>query len=174
MKKLIGLCGLKGSGKSTVADMLCEQGYSRERMAGILKDMLRVLGLEYEQIDGNAKELPSKILCGKTPRWAMQSLGTEWGRDCIGKDIWINAMEAKLNLYWHNAPHHKFVIDDIRFPNEVELIHRLGGTLWRIDRPGLTAESHPSESQIMTLPTDQDIMNSGTIDDLRAAIKATL
>lgn len=32
-----------------------------------------------------------------TPRWMLQSLGTEWGRNTIHPDIWINALFNKYN-----------------------------------------------------------------------------
>lgn len=175
MNKLIGITGLAGSGKTTASQTLCENGYCRESMAKILKDMLTVLGMDYEQLYGNAKELPSTILCGQTPRWAMRSLGTEWGRNLIGENIWVNAMEMKLRLYWIANPYAKFVIDDIRFPNEVEMVKRLGGELWAIFRPGLNFDtSHVSESSVLTLQYDKEIQNVGSLDDLKQRVLGEL
>ena len=78
--ELIGLVGAAHCGKTTVAILLSrEHRYVRLRFADTIKDMLRVLGLSDEQLDGNLKEVPTDLLYGKTPRWAMQSLGTEWG-----------------------------------------------------------------------------------------------
>jgi len=174
--KLIGVTGLKGSGKSTVAQILQAKGYRRERLAGILKDMLRVLGLDDDQLDGNAKEIPSVILNGKTPRWAMQSLGTEWGRNCIHEDIWANALEKKIRFLWQTAPHLKFVIDDIRHENEAQMLKRLSGTLWSVYRSGqgFPTDPHPSETNILLLKTDKCIHNDGTLEELEQKVLGEL
>ena len=35
--------------------------------------------------------------------------------------------------------------DDVRFPNEAEMIRRLGGELWLVDRPGVVYEGRSCE-----------------------------
>ena len=91
--RLIAFCGYMGSGKSFAADYLIEKyGYTRVKFAGPLKDMLHTMGLTEEEIEGGDKDKPSDLLCGRTPRWAMQSLGTEWGRECIGENLWGKPM----------------------------------------------------------------------------------
>jgi putative protein kinase ArgK-like GTPase of G3E family len=79
-RQIIGLTGLMGSGKSLAAQELERIGFTRTRFAGSLKDMMRVLGLTEEEIEGNLKETACALLGGKTPRYAMQTIGTEWGR----------------------------------------------------------------------------------------------
>lgn len=132
---IIGITGPLGGGKTTLANILVEQhGYHRYRFAGILKDMIEVLGVSRDQIDGKLKNDPDdKLLCGKTPRWAMQSLGTEWGRKCIGEDIWVNATMEKINRFRvsRRVPTY-IVIDDVRFPNEVRAINAAGGFIVKI------------------------------------------
>lgn len=165
---LIGITGLKGSGKTTVAQMLQGQGFVRLRMAGILKDMLFALGLTIDEIDGPLKEQPCKLLDGKTPRWAMQSLGTEWGRDLISPNLWVNAMKQKVI---NQAVRGKYiVIDDIRFPNEVQMVQDLNGKMWRIARANVTAENHASENMVEYLPVDVEINNIGTLEELRSLV----
>jgi hypothetical protein len=79
--RLIALTGYAGSGKSTLADILaCEHGFTVVKFAGPLKAMLRALGLDEREIEGDLKEQPCQLLAGHTPRRAMQTLGTEWGR----------------------------------------------------------------------------------------------
>lgn len=168
---ILGLTGFKGSGKSAVADALLDRGFIRLRMAGILKDMLRVLGLTDAQIDGAEKESPCELLGGKTPRWAMQSLGTEWGRVLIVPDLWTRAMRHRLRAQQIGA---SVVIDDIRFPNEAALIREFDGAVWRVTRPGCAGDGHVSESHIATLPVDYELANAGTLEDLRRAVHARL
>lgn len=90
----------------------------------------------------------------------MQTLGTEWGREKIHPDLWLRATERRVGRF------DKVVISDIRFHNEVEMVHRLGGTVYRIDRPnGAGVDSHPSEGQIDHLKVDHVVVN----DSLTAA-----
>ena len=60
MKNLIALTGLAGSGKTTAADYLVKaHGFTRIKFADPLKSMLYTLGLVYEDIEGEGKELSS-------------------------------------------------------------------------------------------------------------------
>lgn len=166
---VIGLVGLAGSGKSTVAAILTEHHrFARERFAGPLKDMLRVLGCSDREIDGDLKEVPCEALGWKTPRHAMQTLGTEWGREYISPHIWVNAWRRRANR------HERVVADDCRFQTEVDAVRELGGVIWRIDRPGLVAGNHASEAGIKSLRADLIIENTGTIDDLRHIVECAL
>jgi hypothetical protein len=63
------------------------RGFARVRFAGPLKAMMAALGCTNAEIDGDRKEVPCDLLGGKSPRWAMQTLGTEWGRKLIGDDL---------------------------------------------------------------------------------------
>jgi hypothetical protein len=168
MCQLIGLVGAKGCGKSTAAEYLVtHHGYVRVRLADGLKNMLRTIGLTHAQVDGDEKEVPLDMLCGRTPRWAMQSLGSEWGRDCIGPDIWANvAGEATRKLL---ADGWCVVVDDIRFPNEAAMFNQLGGELYRVRRASAEAVpvTHESEKHWPTLPCVGSIENEGSIQDLR-------
>ena len=95
--RLVAFCGLMGSGKTYAADYLVQNfGYTRIKFAGVLKDMLRTMGLTDEHIEGELKDLPCDMLDGRTPRWAMQSLGTEWGRTCISENLWGNLWEREV------------------------------------------------------------------------------
>ena len=86
--------------------------------------MLLSFGLIREQLWGDEKETPLDFLGGKTPRQAMQTLGTEWGRNLIYDGIWLHAWERAFNKC--STP---VVVDDLRFINEAEMIKRLGGKI---------------------------------------------
>ncbi len=162
---LIGLCGAAGAGKSTAAAHLRRHGFERIRLAGILKDMLKVLGLSDEQVDGSLKETPCALLGGKTPRWAMQSLGTEWGRQLISESLWIDAWAAKVNACGQNV-----VVDDVRFPNEVDAIKRRGGYLVKITGRGVALATGGHASETMDLDVDEEIANDGSIEEMNALL----
>lgn len=159
-RTIIAFTGLAGSGKSTAAAHLVSQrGFTRIRFAGPLKAMMAALGLTHEQIEGSEKEQPCELLGGKTPRWAMQSLGTEWGRDMIAPDLWIRAFNVALA---NTRPDMPVVVDDCRFPNEAAAIHKAGGVLIRIERPGAGAGAAGHSSEAHTLSVSRTIYNTGS------------
>lgn len=168
MTRLIALTGYAGSGKSTVARHLVEaHGFTLVKFASPLKQMLKCLGLGDREIEGDLKEKPHSVLCGKTPRHAMQTLGTEWGRDLIGSHLWVNvAVESVLACFDQGG---SVVIDDLRFENEADAVRILGGEIISVVRPGIGSVSrHPSEHQEVW-PTHA-FHNNGTVEELRAMV----
>lgn len=164
---IIGLTGRAGSGKSTVAAHLADRGYKRIRFADPLKDMMRALGLDERHIEGDLKEVPCPLLAGKTPRHAMQTIGTEWGRGLIHPDLWVNAWAARA------ANDNLVVAEDVRFPNEEATIRRAGGWVIGIERPGTAAAAgHPSEGQPVS--PDLWVRNDGDAAALLSQIDAAL
>tara|TARA_A100001015_G_scaffold159265_1_gene176959 strand:+ start:1269 stop:1829 length:561 start_codon:yes stop_codon:yes gene_type:complete len=157
---LIGLCGKKGSGKTYIANHMNETHDAIVcRFADTIKCMMKVMGFNERQISGDLKEKPCEILDGKTPRYAMQTLGTEWGRDMIHKNIWVNIALARTEHMSGVA-----IFDDVRFPNEIEAIHKAGGVVAWVERSSIYfgKDNHPSE--ISVTPADCDIFLDNTID----------
>lgn len=167
LPQLVGLIGRKGSGKDTAAVTLTAQGYGNVKFAGALKDMIRSLlvyqGLEPDTIErmveGDLKEVPTDYLAGRTPRYAMQTLGTEWGRDLIDSDFWVtSAIRCAKG-------HGNTVITDVRFPNEMAAIEQAGGVVIGIvpDWIKPTEGEHESEALIddliVKLPAAQRVTN---------------
>lgn len=184
---LIGLTGAAGSGKSTVAErIVTEWGGHRHPFARPLKQMLRLfledqgvgLAVACRMTDGDLKEVPSEHLGGQTPRRAMQTLGTEWGRG-LSPTLWIDAWRRAVeDRAWKEAVDGDTVLivaDDARFPNEVEAIRGLGGIIVRIDRPGAglggSAGGHASETTDLGTP-DMVIINDGSLDRLHTQVDA--
>ena len=167
MRIIIGLMGLLGSGKSEAANhLVLNHGFQRIKFAGPLKNMMRALGLGENEIEGDRKELPCNLLGGKTPRFAMQTLGTEWGRNLIDPGLWVRAWMVAVG---GTAEDSKIVVDDVRFPNEVRALLDMApelGRVIRIVRPmvGKAPSSHVSEHQ--GLSADHEILNDGSIDKL--------
>lgn len=155
--RVIGLSGVAGSGKSTAASYLQQRGYQLVKFAGPLKDMCRAIGMTESQIEGDHKERPSALLQGKTPRQAMQWLGTQWGRDLIGRHFWIGLWEARVNAVLDEGG--CVVTDDCRFPNEADAIRKLGGVVIRLQGRGGIAGGHSSES--LDWEPDEVIDNTG-------------
>lgn len=138
---LIGICGLIGAGKDTIAARLVNNwGYEKTSWATSLKDITASLfGWDREMVEGSTaesralREQPDPWWSEKfgydwSPRLAMQRLGTNVLREHLHQDIWILAslrrIEGKGNI----------VIPDTRFPNEVDAIKKMGGQVWRVKR----------------------------------------
>jgi hypothetical protein len=165
--RVVALTGAAGSGKSTAADYLIRQhGYERVKFAGPLKDMCRAIGLTEDHIEGRLKEVPSDMLCGKTPRYLMQALGTELGRNLIGEDFWIR-------LWLHRvAGADRVVVDDCRFPNEAAAVRSLGGVIIKLEGRGGIAGAHASEAGCGTW--DSVVENDGCVTDLYAGVEEAI
>lgn len=169
---IVGLCGLAGSGKST-ASRLIQNAYNipRRPFAYPLKRMIGALGVPTEVLDGPAsvKELPTARLNGHTVRFALQTLGTEWGRKIMGEDFWVKQWAASFD---NKMP--GMVADDVRFPNEVEAIQKLGGIVIRIDRMGSGVQGdgskHASED-IEKLEYDWRVTNNSTPNHLEHSLR---
>lgn len=175
--KLIGLAGPAGCGKDTVAQILCDtQEFRRVSLADpIRQGIFTMLGIPEEHLtDRELKELPMVELCGKSPRQAMQTLGTEWGRNCIDPHLWLKVAERKVEYIRRlaatgNACINGIVISDIRFPGEAKWLREQGGQIWHIRRPNnpnATKAEHESEIPLIPEEGDSFIINDRDMDDL--------
>lgn len=177
MSALIGITGRAGAGKSTVARRLVERwGFEELAFATPLKHglvvMLRELGLTLHHVEDAAlKEAPIPIADGTTtPRALLQTLGTDWGRKMVHERIWLEVMARRLERL-HDA---NVVITDVRFANEAELLHQLGGIVWHIERgvAAIKTAHHASEAGIPSGYIDARIQNTTGTDALLTAVDA--
>ena len=137
---VLGLVGATGSGKTTIARALVRQyGFENVHMGRPLKDMLRALGLSEEAVAGTPADraAPQPILDGKSARFALSTLGTNWGRNMISADIWANAVRAKIQERALASDAPPIVIDDLRFPSDWQVVSSFGGLIITIRRPSI-------------------------------------
>lgn len=185
---VIGICGPIGSGKDTIAGTLEGIGWLRYSMARPLKDMTAMLfGWPRDLIEGSTLESrawreqkdewwSNRLGFDVTPRWALQYIGTDVMRKNFHDDIWVAYMEKFVQDNDH------VVISDIRFPNEIEAVRRLGGEIWQVHRNPLPywwdeAKSkgkvdgvHASETAWIPYEPDRLFSNTGSLQDLRLAV----
>ena len=139
---IIGICGLIGSGKDTIADYLQNiHQFRRESFAHTLKDAVSsIFGWDRELLEGRTRESrewreqvdpwwTERLGMTVTPRLVLQVWGTEVARKSYHDDIWIASLENKLR-----KTHDDIVISDCRFPNEIKAIKNAGGIVIRVVR----------------------------------------
>jgi hypothetical protein len=137
---LIGIVGLIGSGKDTVAQHLVDNhGYQKDSFAMSLKDAVAsMFNWDRSMLEGDTessrhwREQPDKFWSEKfgkpvTPRWVMQYFGTEVMRGHMYDAIWVDSCIGRYK--GQNT-----VISDTRFPNEVKAIRAHGGKIIRVMR----------------------------------------
>lgn len=166
-RTIIALVGPKGCGKSTLALSLTghEHKFITLGFAEPLKRMIQGLflyqGLEPKEtvrmIRGDLKEVPTPYLGGRTPRHAMQTLGTEW-RDLIARNLWSDIWLRTVSDSLRDC---NIVVDDMRFHHEAEAVRSLGGHIFLIQREGqdVPNDPHISEQEYRSIEFDGFIVN---------------
>lgn len=180
---VLGICGGAGSGKTTLAKLLSPLGWQRTRFSAGLKGMLAAFLLQqgvdnrtvWQMLDGDLKETPTLFFNHRTPRHAMQTLGTEW-RNLIHRDLWVDAWRRHVET---TPAHAKILVDDLRFQHEAQAIRAMGGKIVRVLRPSTIREitvagAHISEVEALTLAVDAEILNDAgpehMLDQLSSAM----
>ena len=168
-RPIIGIAGRKYSGKTTAAQYMLTYAMQNDfeaesyHFAQPLKLMLeQVFGFPFpESEEGKNTKVPGFEF---TWREAAQLVGTECFRDMLDQDIWVKLLERQLVAHpWDLA-----IVGDVRFMNEIDMIMRLGGKVYYIDRPQLEQDDdHKSESAIQATDCDMTIVNGGELSELR-------
>lgn len=179
MVEVYGICGPKGVGKDTLANLICAAVRTRPFLirpfAGPLKSQVaRIFPVTQESLDDRGlKEtvfpIPVRMddylermraetglsiqVRGKTAhsrRELMQFYGTDYVRSAQA-DYWMQLWHASL----HGQT--RVIVPDVRFPNELEQVQALGGKVIRLSRPDLSAHGHESETALAQIPVDLEL-----------------
>jgi dephospho-CoA kinase len=163
---VIGISGRARSGKDTVASFMVPFGGYQYGFADPIRQMLLPLGIDMRSDYWQSRKEEVIAALGVSPRRMMQTLGTEWGRQLINKDLWlILAQQELLRL----GP--GMVVSDVRFENEAEWVRRMGGRIIHLDRPqAKSVESHASEAGVKREPGDIVIHNTGSLAELQQKV----
>lgn len=189
---VIGLGGALRSGKDTAADYLvAEYGYVKLGMSDQLALALYTLNpiillrtaeeqalvgrgqrlhMRYQEIVDavgyvKAKELPEV-------RALLQRLGTDVGRNLIHPNVWADITRRAITEQQRQG--HNVVLTGVRYPNELDMLHRLYAATVYIDRQdehSAAARGHSSETSLKPSDFQQVIHNVGTIEQLHRMIE---
>lgn len=135
------------------------------------------------------EELGENRINKPTYRWLLQNIGTECGRNIIGENVWINALFSKYkDNYTSNNQvrgfgewtRPKWIITDVRFPNELKAIKDRKGITIRVERDYVLRgeenpnNQHSSETALDSVEFQYTIINDGTIEELVEKVKEIL
>ena len=168
--KILAFTGPKGSGKSALADRmelspLADKPVLRLTFAGAIKDALSAAGLVLPGgwLPEN-KENPAFGICGRSPRFLAQELGTKYGRETVHPEVWVDLVNRKLG----QTDAATVIVDDLRFQNEAEMLLSWGAKIYLVSRPGVDyTREHASEYPLPTALLDGVVENDG-LDHLDA------
>tara|TARA_B100001287_G_scaffold267083_1_gene261751 strand:+ start:2401 stop:2994 length:594 start_codon:yes stop_codon:yes gene_type:complete len=190
---IIGICGLIGSGKGTVADILVEQhNYEKLSFADKLKDgVSSVFGWDRQMLEGDTdesrkwREEEDKFWTEETgetvtPRLILQLFGTDCMRNGFYDGIWVSLVKQELL----KNKDKNYVIPDVRFENEAKMIRSLGGRICQVrrgpdplwfrlykDLGQEPTDVHKSEWAWANVQMDYILANDGTPEDLKNLVK---
>lgn len=172
--RVIGFVGLKGHGKSKAGQSLEKFGFVRGSPAHTIRRMLRPflldIGIPEEELDewleGQYKRTIIPCL-GVSPTTLQQTLGTEWGRNLLGLDLWLQVLALRMQgKSYYN--------DSVRFHNEAAYIFDAGGMLIRVIRSSKLdgkTDSHASETEQLDIKTHYTVYNDSSIEELQHTIQ---
>ena len=182
-KRLIGIIGLKSSGKDTVGDYLVSQfGFTKYAFAQPVKQVCKtIFSLSDEQLYDRALKEQKDPRWGISPREMFQRVGTDFGQFAIFKifpelkgklsyrELWVKIFEQ-----WYNDNSNlDIVVTDVRFKHEAKKIKDLGGQIIKINRKLGENDNHISELELNQIPKehiDYEIDNNYKLVDLYSQI----
>lgn len=179
---IIGICGKKYNGKDTVADYLvAHHNFTKLSFAEPIKKIVQIIfNFSEEQINGGLKETIDTDW-NITPRQTFQYIGDDLIKRQIhhilpeiGENIWVRLLENKLEKLVEKSGGGKYVISDVRFQNEADMIRKYGGVIIKIIKPDTHHHHHhhdTHESECVNIsPIDFTVMNDDDLHTLHGKI----
>lgn len=168
-------------GKTTATQLLIKGlGFHLVKFAAPVKAVtsvfLREMGIAEEEIpafiDGHRKEesLAPFGFEKLTSRVIQQVVGTEAGREGLDPNLWTTIAGRKVRRLLDKGE--RVVVDDMRFPNEYDMVKQMGGECWCIYNPRvpIPVSDHPSEGLLSNHSFNVALINDGTVEDLHREV----
>lgn len=173
MTHIIGLTGKKFHGKDTAANIIKTQNNKVVLLsfAEPIKKALSIIHVVPMSCFNDPLQKEKKLpLWDKTPRQLAQWLGSDVYRKQFDEDVWLKNMEMRINKKHVGKD---IVITDIRYDNEALLVHKLGGTVWKIDASERIKnnDNHETEKGISPELVDLTLYNNTTEEDFKKIIQ---
>jgi hypothetical protein len=173
LPRIVGITGVAGSGKDTVAGRLTRQHhYHIFKFADPLKRAIEgMFGLSPDIWEDRVAKESAIPWLGHSPRYLAQTLGTDWGRTLVCEDVWLLLMHRRLETHkdW------RIVIPDVRFDNEAELIWQNGGVVIKLQRDAAApVNEHASEAGVSDDFVHSYVANNGDIGQLHTTVLGVL
>lgn len=174
----IALAGRSGAGKDTAAAILAK--YFNFRQHAFADPVKEAVAAAFPLFDFSkyGKNDPIPELGGKSQRELWQSLGTEWGRNLVYPNIWVDGLLRKVRRVKMQHPNHNpsFIVTDVRFESEAYALLHEGFHIVKVVRPGVALSGrlsdHISENGIDDLFCHETLQNDGDLAALEAAALA--
>lgn len=168
--QVIGISGRKRVGKDFAGGFCKAQLIDAEikSFAHPLKQMCKVMFdfTEYEMSDAGKDLIVERW--GISPRQALIFVGTDLVRKHTKNllpdmkyTFWAERMKRDIL----KSKYKYVIITDVRFEDEIALIHELGGKVIKVTRDGV--DKIAAEDHVDGLISDYVIENNGTIDEFR-------
>lgn len=182
MARIIGLIGVEGSGKDTVAEIL---GWHRVAFADPLKAMLVALDPPIVLCGPLADLVPSRPLSALIElhggleeakraepgvREALRGLGSSAAR-ALGFNPLLEAARREVAPWL--ATGGRVVVTDVRFPEELAWLRSIGGLVVEVIRPGVHSDGGLGSVELAG-QADYQLINDGTLEDLAEQVSGML
>lgn len=196
---IIGIHAKKQSGKTTVANYLFrEHEFDKLSFAEPLYTMFQSMCDAYDDyiVFSNEKSTYDWMKenkevvhpeLGFSLRKALQTLGTEWGRNMMDADLWTKILRRRLEIRHQELSvlniTYRIVIDDVRFENEYEVLKEFGESkgiptklvVLTRDTEIAKKDGHASESGLSESYLKKHnaitIRNKSTLEDLFTSVR---
>ena len=119
MNTILMISGKQGSGKTTLSDTIKKYAVDYDfdfvstlKFADTLYELHEYLLNKMETLTGKPRiKKDGKLL---------QILGTEWGRENFGENVWVDILKKKIEKLESQKSKRLIIIDDCRFENEFD------------------------------------------------------
>jgi len=196
---IIGLTGLPGSGKDTIADALVAHlGFTKMSFAealyievaeafGVSTELLQERSTkesEFGYLHFDASNDRDFVRCmidaghdplqSRSPRWLLQQWGTEY-RLAQNQSYWIEKVSARV-VSASIRGERRFVCTDVRFNAEAAWLEVIGNgptdisvEIWQVARDNCLRSEHASDKGLHPSHIDMTFYNASTVGALQSA-----